>query len=112
MSDWDSDYSSLDDVEATKRCPHERFNRSSNTFGAGAPLQVVIDASAECIECELLLQAVSNFKPGWIEENTDSKCFIGLTKRKTYTVQLYHGSYDGDPVATFQMVHRSKGRYC
>ncbi|KAL7805928.1 HET domain-containing protein [Trichoderma gracile] len=108
MSDWESDYSSSDDEESSKRCPHERFDRDGSLFGAGASRQVIIDASAECIECKLLLQAVSNYKPGWIEDDDDKTRLIHLTKRKTYTVQLLRGSYDSEPVGTFQIVHRSK----
>ncbi|KAH0489514.1 hypothetical protein TgHK011_009939 [Trichoderma gracile] len=108
MSDWESDYSTSDDEESSKRCPHVRFDRDGSLFGAGASRQVIIDASAGCIECKLLLQAVSNYKPGWIEDDDDKTRLIHLTKRKTYTVQLLRGSYDSEPVGTFQILHRSK----
>lgn len=106
-SDSDSDYNSSDEAEASKRCPHKQFRRDLSLFGVGARVQVVIDASAKCIECKLLLQAVSHFKPGWIEDNKDGTGIIFVEKRKTYTVELLPEP-NSDPIGTFQFVHRSK----
>ncbi|KAL6887398.1 HET domain-containing protein [Trichoderma longibrachiatum] len=106
-SDSDSDYSSSDEAEASKRCPHQQFRRGLSIVGVGTRVQVVIDASAKCIECKLLLQAVSHFKPGWIEDNKDGTGIIFVEKRKTYTVELLPEP-NSDPIGTFQFVHRSK----
>ena len=108
-SDWESDYSSSEDEEGNKRCPHERFRHDYGLFGVGTRIQVVIDASANCLECKLLLQAVSNYRPGWIEDNKDSTSIIYVQKRKTYTVELRDGPKESETIGSFQFVHRSKG---
>ncbi|KAL6863563.1 HET domain-containing protein [Trichoderma novae-zelandiae] len=104
----ESDYSSSDDAQLSERCPHARFRHSRSLFGVATRIRTIINASAKCIECELLLQAVSNFRPGWIEDNVDSACHICVEKRKTYTVKLLRGLDDSDPIGTFQFFHRSK----
>ncbi|KAL7948774.1 heterokaryon incompatibility domain-containing protein [Trichoderma barbatum] len=94
------------DDEYCEKCPHSRFDY--HRIGAGARVQTIIKEAAQCVECNLLLQAVSNFKPGWIEANKDSKCQIYVEKRKTYTVKLLAKRRDSNLIGSFQYIHRSK----
>ncbi|RFU82063.1 heterokaryon incompatibility [Trichoderma arundinaceum] len=87
-------------------CPHVRF--INNRFGAGAPIQTIVDAAAQCIECNVLLQAVSAFKPGWVEANKGGTCHIYVEKKKTYTVKLLSEPSTDELIGSFQLFHRSK----
>lgn len=95
------------DEEFFEKCPHSRFDWSR--IGAGAGLHTIIKEADQCIECNLLLQAVAKIKPGWIEANKDSKCQIYVEKGKTYTVKLLPRRRARDPIVSFQYIHRSKG---
>jgi hypothetical protein len=63
-------------------CPHFRWKQGCNDdqVHISVPLCFRRARSMECVECDLLLRVVKEYKPGWIsgDDTTDSKLFIGL----------------------------------
>ncbi|KAL7936457.1 heterokaryon incompatibility protein domain-containing protein [Trichoderma chlorosporum] len=100
-----ADDNNFDDGSCTT-CPHSIF--TFNRVGAEIRIQTLINEAAQCIECNLLLQAVNHFKPGWIDANKHSRCRIYLEKGKTYTVKLLPRRKARIPIASFQFMHRSR----
>ncbi|KAK0766312.1 hypothetical protein N5P37_000033 [Trichoderma harzianum] len=84
------------------QCPHSLFGRHRSA--AEVLLQVLVKEATQCVECNLLLQAVYNFKPGWINADKDGK-WVRVEKWSTYTVKLFSKRIS---IGSFQMLHRSK----
>ncbi|KAL7914046.1 heterokaryon incompatibility protein domain-containing protein [Trichoderma velutinum] len=92
--------------EDCEKCPHVQLVHPR--VAVSVRLHTVIKEAVQCIECNLLLQAVRKFKPGWAEANKDSKCRIHVEKWNTYTVKLFSRRRARNPIGSFQILHRSK----
>lgn len=103
------------DVHFDDQCPHLLLGRhrsaaevlymTNGKVAVDVRLQVLMKEAAKCVECNILLQAVYNFKPGWINADKDGK-WMRVEKWSTYTVKLFSKRIS---VGSFQMLHRSKG---
>lgn len=97
------------------QCPHSLFGRhrsaaevlyrANGKIAVNVRLQVLVKEATQCVECNLLLQAVYNFKPGWINADKEGK-WMRVEKWSTYTVKLFSKRIS---IGSFQMLHRSKG---
>ncbi|KAM6487501.1 hypothetical protein HDV62DRAFT_399955 [Trichoderma sp. SZMC 28011] len=102
------------DVHFDDQCPHLLLGRhrsaaevlymTNGKVAVDVRLQVLMKEAAKCVECNILLQAVYNFKPGWINADKDGK-WMRVEKWSTYTVKLFSKRIS---VGSFQMLHRSK----
>ncbi|KAF7557406.1 hypothetical protein G7Z17_g667 [Cylindrodendrum hubeiense] len=66
-------------LAGSRHCPHAELG--GNRFGAYAPIRACIEESAICAECQLLLQVIETFKPGWIETHKDGQGLIQIEYR-------------------------------
>jgi len=68
-------------------CPHVLFREDWNRGGASEPISIFLESAPTCTECDLLLQVIEAFKPGWIKTNKDTGGII----------RIKHEYLDDDP---------------
>ncbi|KAF3069933.1 hypothetical protein CFAM422_006997 [Trichoderma lentiforme] len=103
------------DVHFDDQCPHSLLGRhrsaaqvlymTNGKIAVNVRLQVLVKEATQCVECNLLLKAVYNFKPSWISADKDRKYWMSVEKWSTYTVKLFSGRLS---IGSFQILHRSK----
>jgi len=108
-------------------CPHyQHIGDSPLECHASVPICRRQAHLKECVECELLLKVVEEYKPGWIsgDDATDSTLFIGLDYinlsypaiiRLLQGTPILNYSYDNDPSYTYAVKYEGLdivGSFC
>ncbi|KAF4991915.1 hypothetical protein FDECE_13857 [Fusarium decemcellulare] len=113
--DFSDDSSRRSGSVTSRKCPHDQIVGSR--FGTYVPIRTCLKYSATCLECQVLLQAIEAFQPGWIDAHKGGDGLIQVEDLTVYKVTLLLGprfeeakSYlaDAREITSFQFFHRSK----
>lgn len=85
-------------------CPHARYKEDAFLFETHISVSSCCLRAKDCVECEMMLKLVKEYKPGWIsgDDETDKTLYIGLEHGDEWGVPGIIRLLEGVPKGSFR----------